>query len=90
MKVKKMNNLTLMKIGNFIFLCAVIGCVIWMRFDYQNKLNQQVEYFDEQIKAVNVAITNSEGEYALLYKQTTDNLIRIGEKLDQLNILIKK
>ena len=72
----------LVKISNFIYLAIIIGCVIWMRVDYQTKLDTQMVYIDSQLKGINGTIINSEEEYALLYKKTSDSLVEIKTKLD--------
>jgi len=79
------------KIGNVIFLVVFIIAIIWMKIDYENKINDLTETFDKELQGIQYSIIDSNERTALSVNQLNEQIsILDGNILSVKNFIEEK
>lgn len=78
------------KIGNVILLIAMVAAIIWMRYDYQNKINADQAFYEKQMQGIQYSITDSNERNALSVKQIEDKVNVLGSDIISLKSFVEQ
>ncbi len=82
--------LNVQKIGNIFLLIAICISIVWLKYDYQTKINDLQNYIDEQIIAVHYSQTQAEHDITISMRKIEDQISQLSENISAVKKAIEK